>query len=327
MPYRKRIFSVSGNPAGPWTGSIFSGRNAVWWQRKARTGWTGMECIFVSDLHGKQCRYEKLAGWIARHPPRAVFLGGDLLPPAFLPEGTAQYPEGEFIAGFLARTLDSLRRQPGANYPRVFLILGNDDARSAEPEIRQLETEGLLTYAHNGRFELDGWSIFGYSMVPPTPFFLKDWEQYDVSRYTDPGCIPPDEGLRSVPRPLHEIRHRTIAKDLAELAGAEELPPSIFLFHAPPYQTMLDRAALDGKMVDYAPLDVHVGSIAIRRFIEERHPAITLHGHIHESARLTGQWQDRIGKTHCFTAAHDGPELALITFDPEDPAGAQRHLI
>ena len=101
----------------------------------------------------------------------------------------------------------------------------------------------------------------------------------------------------------------------------------ILLVHAPPYQTKLDRAALDGRSVDHAPLDVHVGSIAVRRFIEARQPLLTLHGHVHESARLTGSWRERIGRTHALSAAHDGPELALVRFDPNDPAGATRELL
>ncbi len=79
--------------------------------------------------------------------------------------------------------------------------------------------------------------------------------------------------------------------------------------------------------MDGAPLDVHVGSIAIRRFIQDRQPWITLHGHVHESARLTGSWRDRLGRTHLFSAAHDGEELALVRFDPENPADATRELI
>ena len=75
------------------------------------------------------------------------------------------------------------------------------------------------------------------------------------------------------------------------------------------------------------PLDVHVGSIAIRRFIEDRQPLVTLHGHVHESARLTGSWRDTIGRTHLFSAAHDGPELALVRFDLGDIASATRELI
>ena len=93
------------------------------------------------------------------------------------------------------------------------------------------------------------------------------------------------------------------------------------------YQTNLDRAALDGKMVDHAPLDVHVGSIAMKRFIEKMQPKITLHGHIHESSCITGQWQDRIGSTYLFSAAYEGPELSIIKFDLETPGQAERLLL
>ena len=79
-------------------------------------------------------------------------------------------------------------------------------------------------------------------------------------------------------------------------------------------------------MIDHVPLDLHVGSIAVKRLIESRQPMITLHGHVHESARLTGSWKERIGRTHAFSAAHDGLELALIRFDPESPDTATREL-
>jgi Icc-related predicted phosphoesterase len=84
---------------------------------------------------------------------------------------------------------------------------------------------------------------------------------------------------------------------------------------------------LDGKKIDGVPLDLHVGSIAVQRFIESRQPLLTLHGHVHESARLTGHWRDKIGNTHVFGAAHDGPELALVHFDPADLENAERELL
>jgi Icc-related predicted phosphoesterase len=89
----------------------------------------------------------------------------------------------------------------------------------------------------------------------------------------------------------------------------------------------LDRAALDGKSIDYVPLDLHVGSIAVRRFIEARQPLMTLHGHIHESPRLTGSWKDRLGETALFSGGHDGPELALVRIDLENPGQATRVLV
>ena len=215
----------------------------------------------------------------------------------------------------------------GAAYPRLFVILGNDDPRAFEPTVITLEEQRLWTYLHGRRAELAGRPVFGYAHVPPSPFLLKDWERYDVSRYVDPGCISPEEGRRSVPVEPRETRFSTIQRDLDELFADHPLDQAVLLFHTPPYGTLLDRAALDGKKVDHVPLDVHVGSIALRRMIELRRPGLTLHGHVHESARLTGAWRDELGGTVMLGAAHDGPELALVRFDLEDPSSATRSLI
>jgi Icc-related predicted phosphoesterase len=79
--------------------------------------------------------------------------------------------------------------------------------------------------------------------------------------------------------------------------------------------------------VEHAPLDPHIGSIAVRRFIEARQPLATLHGHVHESSRLSGSWRDRLGRTLCYSAAWDGPELAVVRFALETPGEAERLLI
>ncbi len=274
-------------------------------------------CLFVSDLHGREERYRKLWRAVEEERPKAVFLGGDLVGL----RGGANGPD------LMAAGLSGLKNRLNADYPHVFLILGNDDPRSDEGRYLDLEAEGLLTYANQRRTPFGSYTVYGYSFVPPTPFHLKDWERYDVSRFIDPGCVSPEEGLRTVEVGPRETRNRTIREDLEELAGGEELEDAIFLFHTPPYRTKLDRAALDGRMVDHAPVDVHVGSIAVERFIRSRRPWITLHGHVHESARITGSWKDRIGRTHLFSAAHDGPELSLVRFDPADPDTATRELL
>jgi Icc-related predicted phosphoesterase len=275
-------------------------------------------CFFASDLHGRPDRYDKLIEAVAREGPEAVFLGGDLLPHAL----TAP----DFLEDFLVPRLEQLRTRLGAGYPSVFIILGNDDARAEEPALLEAGRRGVWEYVHDRRVAWGSWDVFGYACVPPTPFRLKDWERYDVSRHLEPGCIAPEAGWHTVPLPEPE-RHGTIREDLERLAGGAPLHRAVFLFHTPPYATSLDRAALDGQSVDHAPLDVHVGSIAVRRFIEARQPLLTLHGHVHESARLTGRWSERIGRTHAFSAAHDGPELALIRFDPDDLSHAARELL
>lgn len=279
-------------------------------------------CLFVSDMHGHIDRYRKLFGVIGQERPAAVFIGGDFLP---FPANDDTLPD--FIGGYLQNGLRRLRESMADRYPTIFLIMGNDDVRAAEPAVRELENHGLLRYVHGRKETLGRYSVFGYAYVPPTPFLLKDWERYDVSRYIDPGDVSPEEGHRSVAVPERERRHATIQKDLDRLVEGETMEEAVFLFHAPPYQTNLDRAALDGRAIDGVPMDLHVGSVAVRRFIETRQPLMTLHGHIHESAELTGRWNDRIGRTHLFSAAHHGPELAVVSFALEDPASAARQLV
>jgi hypothetical protein len=206
--------------------------------------------------------------------------------------------------------------------------LGNDDGRLLEHEFIKAGDDGnLWFYLHGREARWGDRLVFGYAFVPPTPFLLKDWERYDVSRFVDPGCVSPEAGIRTVDVEEDERRFATIADDLEELSRDRHLAGSIWLFHSPPYQTLLDRAALDGQYIDHVPLDVHVGSVAIRRFIERHQPVVSLHGHIHEAARLTGSWHDRLHNTHLFSAAHDGRELAVVVFDPDDPTSAARRLL
>ncbi|MBM3286965.1 MAG: hypothetical protein FJY88_06390 [Candidatus Eisenbacteria bacterium] len=284
-------------------------------------------CYFCSDLHGREDRYEKLLAAIRREHPAAVFLGGDLFSAGLMKALRAGAAHQDFTADFLVPKFGALRDELGGVFPQIFVILGNDDPRSEEAEILEAATAGLWVYAHFKRVPFGDYAVYGYSYVPPTPFTLKDWERYDVSRYVGPGGVSPEEGWRSVAEEPETTRYSTIQKDLDALAGDDDLSKAIFLFHTPPYKTRLDRAALDGMKFDEVPLDVHVGSIAVGRFIEGRQPLITLHGHVHESARLTGAWRDRLGRTSLYSAAHDGPELALVRFHPEKPERATRILL
>lgn len=284
-------------------------------------------CFFVSDLHGRVDRYNKLFSRIIDERPAALFLGGDILPSHLSRLSSLDVAHQDFINGFLARELQQIKGRLDTDYPAVFVILGNDDGRMEEATMLDAASKGVWTYCHNRCIAWGDFTVYGYAYVPPTPFRLKDWERFDVSRYLDPGCISPEEGIHTVPVSGYDLQYATIAEDLEKLAAGDSLERAIFLFHSPPYRTKLDRAALDGKMIDHVPLDVHVGSIAIKRFIEERQPLITLHGHIHESTRLTGSFMDRIDRTFAFNASHDGPELALVRFDPHDPASATRQLL
>ncbi len=280
-----------------------------------------MECIFVSDLHGNSKRYSKLFKIIEKEEPAGIFLGGDILPNGFGIDANVD----NFIQDVFLSYISRLKRKGVES--RYFTILGNDDPRIYEEILIDAEKDDLIEYVHNRSVSFDGLFVTGYSYVPPTPFKLKDWERYDISQFVDVGAISPEQGIRTVKVSKDKIRYSTIKEDLDKISKKTPVEKTIFLFHSPPYKSYLDRAELDGIMVEHAPVDVNVGSIAIKNFIEKKQPFLTLHGHVHESARLTGYWKEKFGKTYSFSAAHDGPELSLIRFSTDNLKNARRDLI
>jgi predicted phosphodiesterase len=157
-----------------------------------------LTCFFVSDLHGQQERYQKLYEAVRKEQPEAVFFGGDILPSTLQTLSTSDHTSDGFIEDILVKKLDTLKQDLKQNFPRIFLILGNDDSRADETKILGAEKSGLLEYIHNKKVSFNGYQVFGYAYTPPSPFLLKDWERYDVSRHVDPGAVSPEEGFRTV---------------------------------------------------------------------------------------------------------------------------------
>lgn len=285
---------------------------------------TASRCYLVSDLHGNTEKYESLFSLLRREPPDALFMAGDLLPASVGMPRSLELQGSNFVDDFLIPGFDRLRRKLGDRYPAMFLILGNDDARFEEASLMTAATRHVWHYAHERRITFGTYTVYGYSCIPPSPFQNKDWERYDVSRYVDPGCVSPEEGFVTVPMSLRDRRYRTISRELQWLTGEADLSQSILLSHVPPYNTKLDRAALDNTYVEGVPMDTHIGSIAVRRLIEQRQPLVTLHGHVHESFRLTGAFKDRIAGTWCLSGADDTDDLVVVDFDLRDPGAAVR---
>ncbi len=291
------------------------------------TGGSIIKAYFVSDLHGHKKKYSKLFDLLREETPDILFIGGDILPSASFYFSSAKITPSTFVELYLVKEFKKLREELKTNYPLVMVIPGNDDAAKAAQALASPSYNEYWKYIQMRKYDHNNYSFVGYSYIPPTPFRLKDWEKYDVSRYVDPGCISPEEGMRTVEVDQSKIRFESIKKDMDMIAEGIDFANTIFLFHSPPYNTSLDRANLDNKIIDHVPVDVHVGSIAIRRFIEKYRPLITLHGHVHESTRLTGKWIEKIGNTYCFNAAHDGSELSVIKFTTDNPESAERILI
>jgi Icc-related predicted phosphoesterase len=81
----------------------------------------------------------------------------------------------------------------------------------------------------------------------------------------------------------------TIEEEINNLVRPSNMERAIYIIHTPPLNLSLD-VCHDGKKV---------GSKAVYEFLKKNQPLISFHGHIHESAEISGKWYNRIGKTLC----------------------------
>ena len=202
-------------------------------------------------------------------------------------------------------------------YPAVFLIFGNDDGRWGEPAVLEgAAVQGFWHYIPNHKMSWQGHHVYGYAYVPPTPFRLKDWDRFDVSQYVDLGCLSPAEGFYSVSRCLTtRSASQPSRKDLERLTAGEEsgkcdIPLSYsavsrhvwIAFHRTRARSTAFRFWIRMR-----------GSIAVKRLIETRQPARDSSWAYHESARISGSWQERIGRRPApLQRLMTAPELALV---------------
>ena len=121
------------------------------------------------------------------------------------------------------------------------------------PEVsRYLQSEAISLHGHG--VLLDNLGIFGVGGSNPTPFKTPtEFSENEIARL--------------------------LAAGFAATATARR---RILVCHAPPFGTVADRLRDNS----------HVGSRAIRTFIEEQQPDLCLAGHIHEATGI-----DRIGRT------------------------------
>lgn len=272
-----------------------------------------MGVLYTADLHGRQELYAELAKVALTHKVQAILLGGDLLPndSDTLEEGIRL--QQEFIVRDLFPSLKRLQEHG----IEIYLMLGNDDFKRNERLFEEEAEKHGFKPLHRRVYPLGSrHRVAGYSFVSPTPFLLKDWEKYeDSSRQLRPGSIPLE-----YPKAVFTSKARettTIREDLEALAKqVGNVKDAIFVIHDPPFGTALDRLTYGQPM----------GSCAVRDFISTHQPYLTLHGHIHESPRVTKRYTTRLGRTTCVNPGQRA-QLHAVIFDLEDVEGTLTHTV
>jgi Icc-related predicted phosphoesterase len=285
--------------------------------------------LYTSDIHGNEVQYRKLVDYTVETSPDFVIIGGDIAPKNF---------PGNYVKGqrrFLEKQLPKLLKPLKDSDIRLFLMMGNDDCSSNLPSLEQYDSE-LYHIIHGKRIELaDGFYLVGYSFVPITPFGIKDWEKYDLSdiprsleveyqqrkynNYKYDGFKSSRTGFKPFLFTAEMESEDSIQRDLETSLFLGHPDKTIYVIHTPPDQTNLDMTSA-GE---------HVGSFAVRQFIEKSQPYLTLHGHIHESVSISGTFKHKIGNTMCLASGNHniGENLAVLVFDLEKLGEVERVVI
>ena len=310
---------------------------------RKRSGGERTRIFFATDIHGSESCFRKWLNAAEVYDARVLVLGGDLtgkvlVPFVAEPEGYRAEIHGEVVHARDEEELEKLRSQvrmmgrydvllaaeeePLLEQPeelsRIFdqaireslarwvaliderigdrevavtTMLGNDD----DPRLAEvLRSSGIAAYAEDGPVELPG----GYEMISvgfstPTPWHT--------------------------PRELSE--EELAAKIEAMAAQLNDASKAVFNLHCPPLESHLDQATkLDDELRPVTdaggPVQIGVGSAAVRESIERHQPLLGLHGHVHESPG-----SEKIGTTISINPGSDyGDGIlrgAILDLEPE----------
>jgi uncharacterized protein len=180
---------------------------------------------------------------------------------------------------------------------RCFVCPGNDD----QFEVDEVLARAKHVEACEGRVvEVDGYQLASTGWSNRTP-----WETY-----------------REEDEP--QLAER-IEKVVSEVTAPAER--TIFSFHCPPYGSGLDEApelTEDMRLKHAGRAPVPLGSTAVREAIEKHQPALSLHGHIHES-----RGNARIGRTLSINpgSAYEQGELLGAVVDLEGGKKVKRFVL
>jgi Icc-related predicted phosphoesterase len=281
-----------------------------------------MKLLYASDIHVNRRHVESLLDVAERERLGAVVIGGDIVPKDIfgahginkLVAAQRKYLERDFVP-----VLEKFRKRNAS--VAVFLDLANDDFFVNRDILEAAENEGVFHLLHNSIHPLtDELDIVGYMAVPITPFGIKDWEkpdkkgQYPPIGSTTHGWVSTKEGGIGLLK--HTINVREDPSIEEELARLEKriTEPFLFVCHAPPYMTNLD-VLYTGE---------HVGSVAVREFVEKFGPLgkgllrASFHGHIHESPNVSGSTVDYVAGVECWNPGQEDGNLRYVVYEIRD---------
>lgn len=279
--------------------------------KKTRTEAATASLYYASDVHGSEQCWRKFLGAGRFYGVGALVMGGDLTGKAIIP--IAREADDAYRATFLgeqqtARGEEQLREllkaiRYNGMYPWV-ATAEEISAYAADASARDRLFDEVMLAELARWIELADERMSEYGIDVFVMAGNDDpWECDTVLGGASHVTLCDDRLVRVGPHEMislsyanptpwnspRELDETALYERIKKLADQLEDPErSIFNLHVPPYDTGLDRARQINEDLTLVyksgqPVEIPVGSKAVREVIEEFQPLLSLHGHIHES--------------------------------------------
>lgn len=269
-----------------------------------------MKILALSDIHQRDFKWSKLSSAVKKEKPDAVVISGDLVANSFM----FKYKE------FVDKTIKKYAKEIKEHCPHLILVNGNDDHKDISEYLSTTEGANDLWYNVNDTvLEVNGFEFIGVPQVLDHPFGYKYW------------CVrETNEDLHinwfQMGKPL------TMVTEKLDFINIDDYPQ--FLMAKPSMETILENVSLKIKDMNKAIFLIHCppmgcglditsrgdicGSGIITKFIMNKQPLLTVHGHIHESPKYTGKWCCQLDKTWAIQAGQIENDLYYAMIDIQD---------
>jgi|WetSurMetagenome_2_1015567.scaffolds.fasta_scaffold03666_4 uncharacterized protein len=285
-----------------------------------------MNILYTSDTHVHPGHLDRALKAARELRPQLLIVGGDIIPDWKGSIAASIEPHKLWVKNVLLPRLGQFRA--ACRETRVLIDFGNDDIAAARPLME--EADGIdFDLLHTQVIEVaEDLVVAGYMVVNPTPFLIKDYEKPDTKDrdgLSETGVVRTGYVTHTGTATPHVLDRATgtMVEDLSGLSAIMENPQwgncsFIFVCHAPPKDTALDRIQSD----------LNVGSLAVRRFIEHWSPSgrliLSLHGHIHEAPWKSGRAWQHVGDVPCFNVGQTPKMLRALLVNTESVADSAR---
>jgi Icc-related predicted phosphoesterase len=293
-------------------------------KRKKTSRPRGHRIFFATDVHGSEACFRKFLN--AREPFEVddLILGGDIAGKYLVPvtrNGSGAFRLRYGDAEYTGEDSDELKRilrliRDHGDYPyvasadeiaelsvdsslrdavfrRCVYQVASDWAELAEARLSGSGTRCFVAPGNDDFLEIDDALRGGSNVIFAENECLQLTETHEMIT-TGYSNRTPWETERELDEPVLGER---IERMFAKVRNPAAL---VAVLHAPPYNSSIDQAPeLDEDLrpsvkIGGGVLMAPVGSTAVRAFIEQRQPLLSLHGHVHE-----GLGSEKIGRTLC----------------------------